>query len=231
MNIPKHLAVIIDGNRRWAVANGLSKLEGHRHGLETLKKLIPTIMARDISVVSIFAFSTENWRRAADEVSALMGLIKNAFAEYFAWLNEQGVRVYISGRVGDFSEDIRDVFKKAVEDTRGNTKLIANFCMSYGGREEITEAARRIAGEMGGDASAIAAINEKIVEQNLYTVGLPDVDLLIRTGGEKRLSGFLPWQSVYAELYFTDTLWPDFGGEELDRALADFANRKRNFGT
>lgn len=230
MSIPKHVAIIIDGNRRWAVASGFSKLEGHRHGLEALKKLFPVIIARGISVVSIFAFSTENWRRAAVEVSALMTLIKSAFAEHFAWLKDQGVQVRISGRTSDFAEDIRGVFKKAAEDTQGNTKLIANFCLSYGGREEITETARRIAKETGGDPAAIAAVNDETVERNLYTTGLPDVDLVIRTGGEKRLSGFLPWQSVYAELYFTETLWPDFGEQELDRALADFAERKRNFG-
>lgn len=230
MNIPKHLAVIIDGNRRWAVKRGLSKLEGHRHGAEALKKLIPAIISRGIPVVSIFTFSTENWRRTQEEVGSLMGLIAEIFRNDFEWMKERGAQVRISGRIADFSEELREIFLKAVESTRENTKLIANFCLSYGGREEILQMVRRVAEEAKGDPKALADVNEETVARHLYTSGLPDVDLLIRTGGEKRLSGFLPWQTTYAELYFTDTLWPDFGERELERALEDFSNRKRNFG-
>ncbi len=230
MNIPKHVGIIIDGNRRWAVNRGLSRLEGHRHGFETLKKLLPVVIARGIPVVSIFTFSTENWKRAEEEVSMLMRLIGDIFRDHFAWLKEQGVKVLISGRMSDFSPELQKIFREAVEDTKVNTKLIGNFCLSYGGREELTQAMRRIATETKGDPIAIAAINEAIIQKNLYIADLPDVDLIIRTGGEKRLSGFLPWQSIYAELYFTETLWPDFNEAELDQALEFFETRKRNFG-
>ncbi len=230
MNIPQHVGVIIDGNRRWAVKRGLPKFEGHRYGLETLKKLLRAVISRGIPVVSIFIFSTENWRRTSEEVSTFMALIKNAFRDNLEWLKGEGVQVRISGRLTDFSDDVRAIFREVVAATKDNTKLIANFCLSYGGREEITEMAKRVAADTKGDPHAIAAITEETVARHLYTAGLPDVDLLVRTGGERRLSGFLPWQSIYAELYFTDTLWPDFTEEELDRALEFFSTRKRNFG-
>ena len=230
MDIPKHVGVIIDGNRRWAVKNGISKLEGHRYGAENLKKLLPAVIKRGIPVVSIFVFSTENWRRPPEEVLKLMNLISEVFRNYFDWLKDQGVQVRISGRIADFSKEIRQIFGEAIEASKKNTKLIANFCLGYGGREEIVQMVQRVAAETRGDAEAIKKIDEDIINRNLYTAGLPDVDLLIRTGGGKRLSGFLPWQSVYAEFYFTETLWPDFDEAELDRALEDFSNRKRNFG-
>ncbi len=230
MTLPKHLAVIIDGNRRWAKAHNLPTVEGHRRGIENLKSLVPVFIDRGIPVVSIFTFSTENWQRTKEEVTDFMGLIKYAFSRYADWLHTQGVQIRISGRVADFSSDIQDVFKKAVARVPAHPKFIANFCLSYGGREEITQMVQSIANERNGVASPTNAIDEVTIEKYLYTAGLPDVDFLIRTGGEKRLSGFLPWQTVYAELYFTDTFWPDFGAEELDKTLEDFSQRKRNFG-
>ena len=227
MSTPQHIGIIIDGNRRWAAANGRTKLEGHRAGVDALKKLVPVLITRGVPVVSIFTFSTENWQRAREEVSLLMGLIADTFKNYFDWLRDEGVCVRISGRSEDFSPKIQEIFRNAVENTRSNAKLIANFCLSYGGREEIARAAR---GAARASINNPDAIDEDAMERHLYTAGLPDVDLIVRTGGEKRLSGFLPWQSTYAELYFTDTLWPDFGEAELDSALADFASRKRNFG-
>lgn len=231
MNIPRHVAVIIDGNRRWAEARGLPKIHGHRYGVEALKKLVPACIQRGLPVVSIFTFSTENWRRSSEEVSALLHIIGEVFRTEFAWLRDQGVQVRVSGRVSDFPEHVRKIFQEAVEATRENVKLVANFCLGYGGREEITAMVKAIAGSTQGDPAAIEAIDEAMVERHLYTAGLPDVDLVVRTGGEKRLSGFLPWQTVYAELYFTDVLWPDFDAKELDRALEFFRARKRNFGT
>lgn len=230
MTTPTHVAIIMDGNRRWAVRNGLSKLEGHQHGLEALRAIIPALMERKIPVVSFFAFSTENWKRAEEEVSILMRLIKRAFEEHFRWLDEHGVQVRIAGRWSDFSEDLQTIFRDVTEKTKNHTNLIANFCLSYGGREELAQAARRIAEETNGDPTAIAAISEATIERYLYTAGLPDVDLLIRTSGEERISNFLLWQSAYAELYFTDIHWPDFTPEELDKVLLAFAERKRNFG-
>lgn len=230
MSVPRHLGLIIDGNRRWAVKKGLSKLEGHHYGAEALRKLIPAIIQREIPVVSIYTFSTENWRRTAEEVSILMTLIGNVFRQYFDWFKKRGARVRVSGRIADFPEEIQKVFSEAIEATKENTKLVANFCLSYGGREEIIRMAKKLAEETGGQAEAIAKIDEAAVERNLYTSGLPDVDLVIRTGGDQRLSNFLPWQCAYAELYFTKTLWPDFDARELDKALEYFAETKRNFG-
>lgn len=224
------MAVILDGNRRWAVKNGLIKTAGHDYGGETLKKLLPAAISRGIPVISLYAFSTENWRRAQEELSVLMSLIAKFMGESIDWADQQGMQIRFSGRLTDFSRDIQEIFRTAAEATKKNTKIIVNFCMSYGGREELTQAARRIAAAVKSDPQAIAAINDETISKHLYTAGLPDVDLLIRTGGEKRLSGFMPWQSTYAELYFTDTLWPDFNEEELNKALADFAKRKRNFG-
>lgn len=231
MTTPTHVAVIMDGNRRWAVRNGLPKLEGHRRGLEALRKIIPAFIERKIPVASFFAFSTENWRRAEEEVSALMGLITRAFEEHFQWLREHNVRVRVAGRWSDFSEDIQKIFHEVTEATVANPGLTANFCLSYGGREELAQAARRAAAEAAGKPEAVAAIDEATLGRHLYTAGLPDVDLLIRTSGEQRISNFLLWQSAYAELYFTEKHWPDFTPEDLDRALAAFAARKRNFGT
>ena len=230
MSVPRHLGLIIDGNRRWAARNGLSRLEGHRHGAEALRKLVPAIIARGIPAVSVYTFSTENWRRTAEEVSVLMSLIGGVFRQYFDWFKKEGARVRISGRTADFPEEIQKVFAEAIEATKENTKLIANFCLSYGGREEIVRMVKKIAEESGGQAEAIAQIDEAAIEKNLYTHGLPDVDLVVRTGGDQRLSNFLPWQCAYAELYFTKTLWPDFDERELDKALEYFAETKRNFG-
>ena len=224
------MAVILDGNRRWAVKNGLMKTAGHNHGGEALKKLLPAAINRGIPVISLYAFSTENWRRAQEELSVLISLIAKFMSESIDWADKQGVQIRFSGRLTDFSTGIQEIFKTAAEATKKNAKIIVNFCMSYGEREELPQAARRIAAAVKNDPQAIAAINDETINRHLYTAGLPDVDLLIRTGGEKRLSGFMPWQSTYAELYFTDTLWPDFNEEELDRALEDFAKRKRNFG-
>jgi len=220
----------LDGNRRWAVQRGLSKLEGHRYGSEALKKIVPALIARGIAVASLYIFSTENWRRTQEEIGAIMDLIKDAFAQEFEEFKRQGVQVRIAGRIADFPEDIRNVFAETVEATKTNTKLIVNACLSYGGREEITRAAKALAAEAARNPASVETIDETAVQRKLYTADLPDVDLLIRTGGEQRLSGFLPWQSTYAELYFTPVYWPDFNEQELDKAIEEFGRRKRNFG-
>ncbi len=220
----------MDGNRRWAISRGLPKLEGHRHGVEAFKRTVEALIARNIPVASFFAFSHENWRRTQEEVSWLMGLFRELFTRGAEWIEEQGVRLRISGCVADFPPDLAEIMQHTVTRTADNQRMTVNMALSYGGREEIVQAVRKIAIETSGDPKAIAAINEESINRHLYTSGLPDVDLLIRTAGEKRLSGFLPWQSVYAELYFTETLWPDFNAAELDLAFADFSKRKRNFG-
>lgn len=230
MNTPQHVAFILDGNRRWATQKNLPKIQGHHYGAEALKHIVSAVIQRGIPVVSFYTFSTENWRRSPEEVSWLMHLLGNMFRDYASRLRAEGVQIRISGRIADFSESLQQILEKAVAETKENAKLVANFCLSYGGREEIEHMVKQVALETKGDPQAVAAINEAAINERMYTRGLPDVDLLIRTGGEKRLSGFLPWQSTYAELYFTDVMWPDFSEVELDKALADFSTRKRNFG-
>lgn len=230
MTTPQHVAIIMDGNRRWAASRGMPKLEGYRHGVEAFKNTILALMARNVPVATFFAFSRENWRRTQEEISWLMGIFQELLTEGARWLAERGVQLRIAGRLEDFPTELARAAQTAMAKTAGNGRMTVAIALSYGGRDEILQAAKRMAGETRGDPTALAAITEDTFSSYLYTAGLPDVDLLIRTGGERRLSGFLPWQSVYAELYFSDVLWPDFDERELDKALADFAERKRNFG-
>ena len=230
MNIPQHVAIIMDGNRRWAKSRGLPLAEGYRRGIAAFKNAIPVAIRRNIPIATFWGFSTENWHRSTAELHILFGLFRQAIDESLLWLNQHRTRLVISGRLQDFPEDLRRAAQRVMEATKSNAAMTVNLALSYGGRDEIQHVARKLAHETGGNPQAIAAINEESINRHLYTRGLPDVDLLIRTGGERRLSGFLPWQSAYAELYFTDALWPDFDERELDRALADFSDRKRNFG-
>lgn len=228
---PQHIAIIMDGNRRWAERRNLPLVVGYRRGIEAFRNAIPTAIARRIPVATFWGFSTENWKRAPAELSLLFGLFRRALTESLGWLNRHNARLRISGRLHDFPPDLRASAERVMAATQANDGLTVNLALSYGGRDEIQHVARQVASETAGDPQAVAAVSEETINRHLYTSGLPDVDLLIRTGGEKRLSGFLPWQAAYAELYFTDVLWPDFGEREFDRALADFARRKRNFGT
>lgn len=221
----------MDGNRRWAHTHNLPLVEGYRRGIQAFRNAIPLAIQRRIPVATFWGFSTENWHRSPLELNTLFGLFRHAIAESREWLTRSNARLRISGRLQDFPEDLRRAAEAVIAATKANTGLTVNLALSYGGRDEIQHVARRVASEVAGNPDAIEAINEDTIARHLYTSGLPDVDLLIRTGGEKRLSGFLPWQAAYAELYFIDTLWPDFDERELDRALEDYAQRKRNFGT
>ena len=231
MTIPQHVAIIMDGNRRWARQRGFSLAEGYRRGIEAFKNAIPAVVSRNITVATFWGVSTENWRRTPSELETLFSIFRRAIDETVEWCNRHNARLVASGRLQDFPDYIRTNAERLIEATKTNTAATINLALSYGGREEIQHVVKRIAHETKGDERAVEAINEETIGRHLYTRGLPDVDLLIRTGGEKRLSGFLPWQTAYAELYFTDALWPDFDANELDRALADFSQRKRNFGT
>ena len=230
MTVPQHVAVIMDGNRRWAKRHGLPLVEGYRHGIAAFRNAIPATVERGIPVATFWGFSTENWRRSGEELDTLFGLFRHAVTESLGWLKEHNARLRISGRLHDFPEDLRRAAEKVIAATAGNSGIIVNLALSYGGRDEIQHVIRQVSSETAGDPKAIAAVDAATVERHLYTAGLPDVDLVVRTGGERRLSGFLPWQAAYAELYFTDTLWPDFNPQELDKALGDYASRKKNFG-
>lgn len=214
--IPQHVAIIMDGNRRWAKKQGLAAIAGHSHAVEhTVEQLIEHAGALGITHLTLWAFSTENWGREQDEVTGLMQLFRKALMTKVEKFIQKGARLQVIGDVSKFSSDIQEGMKRAIVASKQNTKITVTFALNYGGRDEIQRAV-----EQGGVDFA----------QHLDTAGMPDPDLIIRTGGEQRLSGFLMWSSAYSELYFTDTLFPDFGPEELDSALEEYQRRQRRFG-
>jgi undecaprenyl diphosphate synthase len=226
MNIPKHIGIILDGNRRWARTKGLPTFEGHRQGFENLKKIAKHAFDRDIEIVTVYAFSTENWNRDKKEVKYLMDLFRLLVTKETNILHKQGIKINFFGRQEDFEKDLQDSMVKALEKTKDNKKGILNICLSYGGRDELVRAFKKII-QTGVKADAI---NEELISQNIDSAGLPDPDLIIRTSGEHRLSGFLTWQSVYSEFYFPKVDWPDFDEAELDKAIDEYNNRQRRFG-
>ena len=224
--IPKAVGVIIDGNRRWAKAKGLPKLEGHRVGINKLKEFVRWSRDAGVGIVYFFTFSTENWNREPFEVSYLMDLFRTVVTREADEIHREGGRVRILGQVERFSPELQKLIHEVEEKTNNNTRVVAAFCLSYGGRPEIVAAAKSLI------ISGITPdqITEESFASHLWNAGLPDPDLIIRTGGERRLSGFLTWQSVYSELFFTETLWPDFTKEEFLKMLAEYAERERRFG-
>jgi undecaprenyl diphosphate synthase len=217
----------MDGNRRWAAAHGLPSIAGHVQGVEAIKPIVRAAPDRGIEVLSLYVFSQENWRRTEDEVSGLFGLVDGAVRENTDELVTQGVRVHVIGRLHEVPDEIRSSIQRAQERTRSGTRMVLNIAFNYSGRSEIIDAIRALLAARVSPPD----VTEELVERNLYTWGQPDVDLLIRTGGEHRMSNFLLWQSNYAELVFTSTLWPDFSVADLDGAIVDFANRHRRFGS
>lgn len=223
---PAHVAIIMDGNRRWARRQGVPELEGHAAGVEAIRGLLRHAVRRDIRVLTLYAFSRENWARTDAEVVGLFGLLEAAIRSETAELREQGVRVQLLGRLDELPPATRASIEAALEATAGGERLILNVAFNYAGRTELVDAVRAIV-RSGIPADAV---DESTLSQALYTAGLPDPDLVIRTGGEHRLSNFLIWQSAYAELITSDALWPDFGPGDLDDALATYASRHRRFG-
>lgn len=213
----------MDGNGRWATRRFLPRLAGHRQGVESLRRCVRACAERGVGVLTVFAFSSENWNRPADEVSGLMDLLVKALTREVPQLAQDGVRVHFVGEKSGLSTSVREGLQRAEAATAGNQRLVLNVCLNYGGRWDITQA-----------AAALAARGEPITEASLHAAmgmaHVPDPDLLIRTGGEQRISNFLLWQAAYTELYFSDRLWPDFDEAALDEALADFAARERRFG-
>jgi len=229
-NGPTHVAIIMDGNGRWAKLQGLPRTVGHRQGVESVRAMVSAAPDLGIKVLTIYAFSTENWKRPALEVQALMGLLKAFLKGELAALHKNGVQVRCIGQIDRLPAGVRKILQQAISQTATNPGLILNLALSYGGRAEITEAARQLAAECRDGRLQPEEISEELLAARLYTAGLPDPDLLIRTGGESRLSNFLLWQLSYAEIYITETLWPDFRKEQLQAALADFQGRQRRFG-
>ena len=228
--LPRHVAIIMDGNGRWAKKHKLGVALGHRQGVETLREIIRHTDDLDIGSLSIYAFSTENWNRSPEEVGALMQLILDFFASEIDELDEKNVRIRILGEKGSFPEKQRETLVRAEERTGGNTGLNLNICLNYGARAELARAARLIAQDVQEGRLALEDIGEKTVTDRLYTAGQPDVDLMIRTSGEMRLSNFLLWQCAYAEFLFPTVLWPDFTVADYDEALLAFGGRERRFG-
>jgi undecaprenyl diphosphate synthase len=224
--LPRHVAIIMDGNRRWARAHGVTDFDGHAAGVEAIRALLQHTVRRGIPMLTLYAFSRENWARSDDEVRALFALLEQAIRSETAELKEQGVRIRLLGRVDELPEDTRRSIEDALSETADGSRLLLNVAFNYAGRTELVDAFRRIA------ASGVepGAVDETTISDALYTAGLPDPDLVIRTGGEQRLSNFLIWQAAYAELYTTEVLWPDFGADAFDAALLEFASRTRRFG-
>ena len=225
-DLPRHVAIIMDGNRRWARNRGLAEIEGHAAGVEAIRALLKHVVRRGVPVLSLYAFSRENWARSDDEVNGLFGLLEQAIRSETAELKAEGVRIRLLGRLDELPAETRRSITSALDETSGGHRLLLNIAFNYAGRTEIIDAFRRLV------ASGIApdGIDEQAISNALYTAGLPDPDLVIRTGGEQRLSNFLIWQSAYAELYTCDVLWPDFGPDAFDAAILEFARRTRRFG-
>ncbi|HEX8512190.1 MAG TPA: isoprenyl transferase [Allosphingosinicella sp.] len=228
--VPRHVAIIMDGNGRWAKARGLPRAAGHRQGAEAARKVLRAAGEAGVECLTLYAFSSENWRRPEDEINDLMGLLRFYITRELDALHREGVRLKILGDHNAFQPDIAKLVDHAVTRTAGNQRMTLAIALNYGARAELVQAARRLAqraksGEIGPDE-----IDEAMIEASLDTAGLPPLDLLIRTSGEQRLSNFLLWQAAYAELLFVDTLWPDFDGDSVRSALADYAGRERRFG-
>lgn len=225
-DLPRHVAIIMDGNRRWARARDLPELEGHAAGVEAIRQLLTHAVRRGVEVLTLYAFSRENWARSDDEVNGLFSLLEAAIRSETEELRAQGVRIRLLGRPDELPAETRTSIDSALGATSDGQRMLLNIAFNYAGRTELVDAVRRLVSE----GLAAEDIDEAAVCGALYTAGLPDPDLVIRTGGEQRLSNFLIWQSAYAEFYFCDDLWPDFGAEAFDRALLEFARRHRRFG-
>jgi undecaprenyl diphosphate synthase len=224
---PRHVAIIADGNRRWARDRGLPVLAGHVQGIETMRPIVRRARDHGVETLSVYTFSTENWTRPDDEVSGLFGLIDGAVRQYTDELIEEGVRVRVIGRLHEAPSDVQRSIRAAEERTRSGDRMTLNICFNYSGRAEIVDATRALVAA-GADPNAI---DEAHFSEHLYTAGQPDVDLLIRTGGDRRISNFLVWQAAYAELVFCDKFWPEFSEADLDEALAEYERRDRRFGS
>jgi len=221
-SVPACVGIILDGNRRWAKGRGLPKLEGHRIGLQKIKEAARFVAKRGVSHLALYMFSTENWNREATEVSYLMDLFRELVRKEIKELGEANIRVRFVGQRERFSPDLQVSMKEVEAETASNTGLTLWCCLSYGGRAEIVAAAQA--------AAEAGAITEESISEHLWASGMPDPDIIIRTSGEKRLSGFLTWQSVYSELFFIDAFWPDFSEEIFDSILAEYAERERRHG-
>lgn len=229
-NLPLHVGIIMDGNRRWAKQNGLPVYSGHSQGAEVFKSLALYCNKIGLKHLTVYAFSTENWKRSAAEVSALMILLKKYLNKVINEFSSENIKMKFLGNVSAFSSDIQKLIQKIEKDSANNTGLQLNIAINYGGKSEILRATKKIAEKVNLKEIDINSVDEKMFSENLYAAGQPDIDLLIRTGGEKRISNFMLWQCAYAEFYFTDTLWPNFSEKDFNDAVNEYFSRSRRFG-
>jgi len=230
MNIPKHIAIIMDGNGRWAEARGLPKVMGHAQGVEAVRRTVKLCIKIGVKYLTLYAFSTENWSRPDHEVKALFKLLEDFIDKEFKLFHDNKIKFHIIGERERIQKDLLAKMENAEMDTRDYDALTLNIALSYGGRQEILNAARILAEDAKNAKIDPSEIDEKIFSSKLYTAGQPDPDLLIRTSGEMRISNFLLWQISYAELYVTEKLWPDFDEKELNKAIEEYNRRERRFG-
>ena len=230
MNVPAHIAIIMDGNGRWAKEKGMIRLKGHQAGMESLREIVRACSDKGVKVLTVYAFSTENWKRPIEEVSGIFSLLVRYVARELKELDANNVQIRMLGDIDPLPADAKKAAQKAVDSTKDNTGLIFCIAINYGGRAEIVRAARFLAKQAAEGQLDPGSIDEAMFASQLYTADLPDPDLIIRTGGEMRLSNFLTWQSAYSELYVTDTYWPDFTPDKLQEAIDAFNGRDRRYG-
>lgn len=229
-NIPQHIAIIMDGNRRWARERNLNVSEGHKRGAEILEKIAYYCNKIQIKYLTVYAFSTENWKRSKEEVGALMNLLRFYLDKFSKRADTENIKIKVLGDIEVLEEGLKKSIKKAIEKTKANTGLTLNIALNYGGRAELTTAMKKIATKVKQGLLNPDDITESTIESNLYTAGNPDPDLLIRTSGELRTSNFLPWQIVYSEFIFKDKFWPEFNEDDINQAINIYQKRNRKFG-
>ena len=229
-NIPNHIAVIMDGNGRWAKKKGKERIQGHKKGILSVRKLVEEASKINISYLTLFAFSTENWKRPKNEVSTLMDLIVLSLDKELKTIIENKIKLNAIGDINSLPEEVKKKLKETIEKTKKNRKLILTIAINYGGKEEITNALKTIINKVKKNIILKEKVDEELINTHLYSKNLPDVDLLIRTSGEKRISNFLLWKISYAELYFTNILWPEFSKNDFYKAIINYQKRERRFG-
>ena len=229
-NIPNHIAIIMDGNRRWARERKIDYRLGHKEGAKTLEKIVRYSKKVGIKYITVYAFSTENWKRSEEEVGALMLLLKTYLDDYSKRADSENIKVKVLGDISALSEGLQKSIKKCEERTKDNDGILFCIGINYGGRDEIVHAVKNIAEDVKNNKLDVDDISEKLIDDYLYTAGIPDPDLVIRTSGELRTSNFLPWQIVYSEFLFLDKYWPDFSEEDIDLAIEEYQRRNRKFG-
>ena len=228
--IPKHTAIIMDGNGRWAEQKGMPRIFGHQNGVTAVRKIVEAASKFNIKYLTLFTFSVENWDRPTSEVDTLMGLLVQTLKDEFDDMFKNNIKLNAIGDLDSLPNEVREELYNIIESTKENTSMTLTLALSYGGKQEIFKAVKEISEKVKNDIICLDNFDDSVINDHLYTSDLPDVDLLIRTSGEKRISNFLLWQIAYAELYFTDIYWPDFTEEDLEKAIVEYQNRERRFG-